>query len=142
MKHFKTQNKHLLSNPEFRTSKEYNWSRREATPKDAPLLELIDHGINRVKYASLCIVALAEEVKLLSTAGKCRTMVAIDGFNAFFYPHIRIYTEKKEPVHPHKVVMTEAFLNLTKFDWKSGVVVVTADELALPAEAQISHFPM
>lgn len=138
--HFKNQNQHLLS--DLKVSKDYQWSKREVTPKDSSLLELIDHGINRVKYACDCVVILAEEIKKLSTEGKCKTLVAIDGFNAFFYPHIRVYTEKKEPVHPHKVTLTEAFLNLTRWDWKNGVAVLTLDELAIPAEAQTSHLPL
>lgn len=140
--HFKNQNQHLLNNPELQTSQEYVWSPREKSPKGIPLLELIAHGINRIKYASDCIVVLAEEIKRLSMVGKCKTIVAIDGFNALFYPHIRVYTEKKEPVHPHRVTLTEAFLNLTKFDWNNGVCVVTLDELAIPEEAQTSHLPL
>lgn len=140
--HFKNQNHHLLSNPDLITSKTYEWSKRESTPQGSTLLELIDHGINRAKYASDCIVHLAEEIKLLSSQGKCRTMVAIDGFNAFFYPNIRIKTEKKEPVHPSKVTITEAFLNLTKWNWTNGVAVLTVDELAIAEEDQTSHLPM
>lgn len=140
--HFKNQNHHILSNPELTISKDYQWSKRELTPKDSTLLELIDHGINRAKYASDCIVYLAEEIKLLSTAGKCKTLVAIDGFNAFFYPNIRVYTEKKEPVHPHKVTVTEAFLNLTKWNWRNGVAVLTVDELAIAEPDQTSHLPL
>lgn len=140
--HFRNQNQDILSNPDLRTSQDYHWSKREVTPKDAPLLALIDHGINRVKYASDSIIVLAEEIKKLSTAGKCKTLVAVDGFNAFFYPHIRVYTEKKEAVHPHKVTLTEAFLNLTKWDWKNGVAILTVDELAIPEEAQTSHLPL
>lgn len=140
--HFKNQNQHLLSNPELVISKDYHWSKRESTPKGSTLLELIDHGINRAKYASDCIVNLAEEIKILSTQGKCKTLVAIDGFNAFFYPNIRIWTEKKEPVHPSKVTITEAFLNLTKWNWTNGVAVLTVDELAIAEEDQTSHLPM
>lgn len=140
--HFKNQNQHLLSNQELTVSKDYQWSKREVTPKGATLLELIDHGINRAKFASDCIVNLAEEIKLLSTVGKCKTLVAVDGFNAFFYPNIRVYTEKKEPVHPKKVTVTEAFLNLTKWNWKNGIAVLTLDELAIAEDDQTSHLPL
>lgn len=139
--HFKNQNLHLLNNPELKTTQDHVWSKRETTLKDAPLLELIDHGINRIKYASNCVVVLAEEIKNLSKAGKCRTLVAVDGFNAFFYPTTRIFTEKKEVVHPSRVTLTEAFLNLTKFDWNNGAAIVTLDELAIAEKDQISHLP-
>lgn len=140
--HFKTQNQHILSDPNLIISQDYHWSKRESTLKGAPLMELVDHGINRVKYASDCVVVLAEEIKKLSNEGKCKTLVAIDGFNAFFYPHIRVYTEKKEPVPPSKVTLTEAFINLSKYDWCNGVCVLTVDELAIPEEAQKSHLPL
>lgn len=140
--HFKTQNQASLTDKNLVISQDYNWSKREATHKGAHLLELIDHGINRVKYASDCVVVLADEIKKLSNEGKCKTLVAIDGYNAFFYPDIRVYTEKKEPVPPNKVVLTEAFLNLTKHDWCNSVCVLTVDELAVPEEAQKSHLPV
>lgn len=111
------------------------------TPKDAPLLDLIDHGTNRLKFASEVIKALAQELKQLSTAGLCRTMVAIDGYNALFYPETRIKTDKKEIVHPFKVTFTEAFLNLTRFDWNNGVAVLIVDELCVAEKDQISCFP-
>ncbi|KAK5640509.1 hypothetical protein RI129_011320 [Pyrocoelia pectoralis] len=139
--HFKHQNSHLLANSDLRTTQDHVWSKRESTPKDAPLSELVEHGINRIKFASQCIVILAEEIKRLSTAGKCKTLVVVDGFNAFFYPHTRILTEKKEVVHPKNVTVTEAFSNLTKFDWTNGAVVVAVDEIAIAEKDQISHLP-
>ncbi|KAF5289657.1 hypothetical protein FQR65_LT11774, partial [Abscondita terminalis] len=139
--HFKHQNSHMLNNPDLKVSQDYVWSKREMTSKDSPLIELIDHGINRVKFSSQCVVALAEEIKNFSKEGKCKTLVAIDGYNAFFYPNTRILTDKKEVVHPNNVTMTEAFLNLTRFDWSNAVVVVTVDELAIAEKDQICHLP-
>ncbi|KAB0792332.1 hypothetical protein PPYR_14291 [Photinus pyralis] len=139
--HFKHQNSHLLDNPDLRTTQDHVWSKRESTPKDVPLGELVDHGINRIKFASQCIVVLAEEIKQLSREGKCKTLVVVDGFNGFFYPNTRILTEKKEVVHPKNVTVTEAFLNLSRFDWKNGAAVVTVDELAIAEKDHISHFP-
>ncbi|EFA00920.1 small ribosomal subunit protein mS29 [Tribolium castaneum] len=139
--HFKSQNEHLLSAPELKTTREHVWSKRESTPKDSSLLELIDHGINRLKYASECVLALAEELKQLTKAGNCKTLVAIDGFNAFFYPKTRVFKEKKEVVPPNKITLTEAFLSLTKFDWNNAAIVVTVDEIAIAEEDHKSHFP-
>ncbi|KAF2895469.1 hypothetical protein ILUMI_10706 [Ignelater luminosus] len=139
--HFKNQNAHLLGDPELKVAEDHVWNKRETTPKDAPLTELVEFGINRIKYASRCVVALAEEIKKLSKAGKCKTFVAVDGFNALFYPQTNILTEKKQVVHPSKVTLTEAFLNLTKFDWNNGVAVVIVDEIAIGEKDQISHLP-
>ncbi|KAJ8975616.1 hypothetical protein NQ317_009045 [Molorchus minor] len=76
--HFKTQNAHLLDKGNLITAEDHVWSKREITPKGSSLMELIDHGISRVKYASNCVVILANEIKGLSNLGVCKTLVAID----------------------------------------------------------------
>ncbi|CAG9824764.1 unnamed protein product [Phaedon cochleariae] len=139
--HFKTQNAHLLSKPEAKTSQDHVWSKREITPAGSPLLSIIEHGINRLKYASKAVVVICNEVKELSNQGVFKTLVAVDGFNAFFYPSTRVYTEKKEAVPPHKVTVTEGFINLSKFDWKNGAVVVTVDQIAAGQNDQLSYLP-
>ncbi|XP_060520088.1 small ribosomal subunit protein mS29 [Cylas formicarius] len=139
--HFKTQNAELLKDPALVVNEDIEWSKREVTQKGAPLLELVEHGISRVKFASDCVNILAENIKALARDGRCRTLVAVDGFNAFFYPKTRVYTEKKEMVPPSRVVLAEAFRNLSKFDWRNGAVVVTVDEIAIAEEDQISHLP-
>ncbi|KAF7272516.1 mitochondrial ribosomal protein S29 [Rhynchophorus ferrugineus] len=139
--HFKVQNAVLLQKPEMRLLEAVQWNSRESTAKDVPLVDLIDHGINRIKFASRCVNILAEQVKGLSKIGVCKTLVAVDGFNAFFYPNIKVYTDKKEKVTPGKVTVTEGFLNLTKFDWHNSAIVVTVDELVIAQEDQISHYP-
>lgn len=139
--HFKTQNGRFFGDPNLCVGEDVVWSKREVTPKGAPLLELIEHGINRVKYASDCVVVLAKEVKRLAKDNKIKVLVAIDGFNAFFYSNTRIKTDKKEIVHPKKVVLTEAFMELTKFDWNNSVAVLTVDEIAIAEEDQLSHLP-
>lgn len=139
--HFKTQNAHLLNNPEFVLSEEVVWSKREITPKGSTFLELIDHGINRVKYASDCVVVLANEIKRLAKEDLCKVLVAVDGYNALFYPKTRIYTEKKENVHPQKVTLSIAFTELTKTDWNNAIAVLTVDEIAIAEEDQISYLP-
>ncbi|XP_044764137.1 28S ribosomal protein S29, mitochondrial [Coccinella septempunctata] len=139
--HFKTQNEELLKDEQFKVSQDYIWNKREKTAQNASLLELIDFGINRIKYASSCIVVLAEEIKKLSKSGVCKTLVAIDGYNAFFHPKTRIFKENKEIVHPHKVTVTKAFLSLTNFDWNNAGIVVTVDALAMGEPNPKSFLP-
>ncbi|XP_030758208.1 28S ribosomal protein S29, mitochondrial [Sitophilus oryzae] len=139
--HFKTQNVKLLKNTDLKLLETIEWNSRESTLKDAPLLELVEHGISRIKFASRVVNILADQIKRLSSEGVCKTLVAIDGYNAFFYPSTKVYTEKREMVPPSRITVTEAFLNLTKFDWTNSAIVVTVDELAVPDENQISYFP-
>lgn len=55
---------------QLRMSKEYVWSKREVTKEGAPLMELVELGISRVKYASECVIALIKEIKAHSTQGR------------------------------------------------------------------------
>lgn len=137
--HFRAQNSTLIN--ELTISNDYVWSKRETTPKGSKLSDLVEHGINRIKFASDCILAIANEIKILSTSGKCKTLVAIDGYNAFFYPKTRVYTDSKVMVPPEKITLTTAFMELSKNDWCNSAVVVVLDEQAIPAEDQGSYYP-
>ncbi|XP_071447228.1 small ribosomal subunit protein mS29 [Hetaerina americana] len=140
--HFKNQNAPLLEKLNLTIGKEYVWSKREVTEKGAPLTELVNFGINRVKYASDIVVAVIKEIKELSTSKKCKTLVVIDGFNAFFSSKTRIKSDDKTLVLPSKITLTEAFLEITKFDWCNGGVVLTVDQLAACDERTGSDFPV
>ncbi|XP_026320162.1 28S ribosomal protein S29, mitochondrial isoform X2 [Hyposmocoma kahamanoa] len=139
--HFKNQNQTLLKNGELNINKEYVWSKREKTEAGAPLSELVEHGINRVKYACDVIDALIYEIKQLSESRKCKTFVAIDGFNSFFYPLTRLSTPTKKTVKPEEVTLTSSFKELTKNNWTNGVILLTADQLAVPDDHQESYLP-
>lgn len=139
--HFNTQNATILAKLDLKCSHEYVWSQRESTLVGAPLTELIEHGINRVKFATDVISVLLEELKQQSTEGKCKTMVAIDGFNAFFHTKTRILGDHKVKITPDKVTITEPFLNITNSDWNNGVCVLTADRLALTEDRMESILP-
>ncbi|XP_075158776.1 mitochondrial ribosomal protein S29 [Haematobia irritans] len=139
--HFKNQNSKLLSTLDLKTSKEYVWSKRESTPAGSNLLELVEHGIQRIKFASGTIEALLAELKQHSTAGKCKTMVAIDGFNAFFHPETRILTDNKQKVTPDRITLTKPFLDITNYDWTNGVCVLTVDKIAMTEGYMDSYMP-
>ncbi|CAB3364441.1 Hypothetical predicted protein [Cloeon dipterum] len=64
--HFKNQNSHLLADPNLSVCQDWEWSKREITKKGAPLAEIVEMGINRVKYSTNCIEALLQELKQLS----------------------------------------------------------------------------
>jgi len=111
-------------------TKDYVWNQRETTSQGTPILELIDFGINRIKYACGVVDALIKEIKLASTVGKCKTMVMIDGFNAFTADHTRIFDDNKKMVLPKQVSLAVPFLNITKDDWCNGAIVLSVDEKA------------
>ncbi|XP_012280425.1 28S ribosomal protein S29, mitochondrial [Orussus abietinus] len=137
--HFKNQNDHLLSTLDLKISKEYVWNQRESMMAGTSILELVNFGINRVKYACQVVTALIDEVKAASTAGKCSTLIAIDGFNAFYYDKTKIIVNHKT-IPPSKISLTEAFKNAVKYDWCNGAVVLTLDKLASDPRVE-SHLP-
>lgn len=139
--HFRAQNARLLPRLDLKCSRDYVWSKRETTPAGATLVELIDHGITRIKFACDTVAVLLDELKQQSTMGRCKTMVAIDGYNAFFYPHTLIVTDNKAKVVPDQVTLTRPFVNMTGHDWSNGVCVLVVDRLALNADRQASELP-
>jgi small subunit ribosomal protein S29 len=52
------------------TTKEYVWTKRETTPAGAPLTQLADLGIQRVKFSNDIFYALCEELKNHANAGQ------------------------------------------------------------------------
>uniref|UniRef100_A0A182R035 Small ribosomal subunit protein mS29 n=1 Tax=Anopheles farauti TaxID=69004 RepID=A0A182R035_9DIPT len=127
--HFKSQNAPLLAELGLTVSRDYVWTKRETTPAGAPLLDLVEHGINRAKFSCDAIAALLQELKQHSSAGRTRTLVLIDGFNAFFQPYTRLLTENKARITPDQITLTKPFLGITRNDWTNGACIVTIDRM-------------
>ncbi|CRL04070.1 CLUMA_CG017183, isoform A [Clunio marinus] len=140
--HFKTQNIELLTKLDLKTSQDYVWSKRETTPVGASLIELVDHGINRAKYATDVIRVLFDEVKLQSNEGKVKTMVAIDGYNIIFNEKTNFKAQFKVMIPKSKISFTQPFLDITKPDWCNGVCVLSVDRLAMFGWERESDLPM
>ncbi|XP_058830079.1 small ribosomal subunit protein mS29 [Topomyia yanbarensis] len=140
--HFKHQNAKLLTKLDLKVSREYVWSKRETTPAGSPILELVEHGINRAKFSCDAIAALLQELREQSTEGKLRTMVVIDGFNAFFHPHTRILMENKVRATPEKLTLTKPFLDITSHGWSNGVCILAVDRMALTEDRMESDLPL
>ncbi|XP_032670176.1 28S ribosomal protein S29, mitochondrial [Odontomachus brunneus] len=141
LKHFKAQNITLLSQLDLKTSKDYIWNQREMTSQGTPILELIEFGMNRIKYSCGVVDALMKELKLASTAGKCKTIVVIDGFNAFTSDFTKIYDDNKAVVPPNKVSLAIPFLDMTKDDWCNGAIVLSTDKRATRIVREDSDLP-
>lgn len=140
LKHFKSQNSKLLLQLDLKVTKDYTWNQREMSPQGTPILEFIDFGINRMKYACGVVDALIKELKLASTAGRCKTLVMIDGFNAFTSDYTNIRDDNKMMVLPKQVSLARPFYDLTKDDWCNGAIVMSVDEKA-NKERRESHLP-
>jgi small subunit ribosomal protein S29 len=140
--HFKTQNAELLPKLDLRTSQDYVWSKRETTPANSTFLELIDHGINRAKFASEVVKALLNEIKQQSSDGKMKTMVVIDGYNSLFYEKTNLKGEYKVMIPSEKITLTKPFMDIAKHDWSNGVCILSVDKLAMLGWTRESHLPI
>lgn len=142
LSHFKNQNAELLAKLNLVTSQDYVWSKRETTPKGSPLIELIDHGTSRAKYATDVIKVLLDEIKQQSTEGKVKTLVAIDGYNVLFYEQTNMKAKFKVPIPSDKITLTQPFLDLVKHDWCNGLCVLTVDQIAMKGFVRESNLPL
>ncbi|XP_068970537.1 small ribosomal subunit protein mS29 isoform X1 [Bombus flavifrons] len=130
LKYIKQLNNVSLSQFDLKTTKEYTWTQREVTKPGDSLSNLIEFGIQRTKFACGVINALVDELKIASTAGKCRTLVVIDGFNALTSSITHVRDENRVYVPPDKISITSAFLNSIDHNWCNGAAVLTVDKRA------------
>nr|XP_050852368.1 28S ribosomal protein S29, mitochondrial [Vespula vulgaris] len=137
--YFRNQNSNLLSKLDLRISKDYQWNIREKASSGSPLLEMIEFGINRIRYASSVIDALLMELKEASIAGKCKVLAAVDGYNAFWSDHTKIRNDDKVWVNPRQISLTLSFLNFIKDDWCNGAAVLTVDTKASKERREYDH---
>lgn len=142
LKHFKHQNEVLLDELNLTTTQDYVWSIRETTSKGTTLNELITHGINRAKYACDCMDILLQELKTYCSNNKCKMLVAIDGFNAFFNEKTDLKTEDRVKVTPKQITMVQTGLSAVLSDWNNGaIIMVTSPRAALNTRRE-SHLPL
>ncbi|CAK9804458.1 28S ribosomal protein S29, mitochondrial [Anthophora quadrimaculata] len=130
LKFFKCLNEMTLSQLDLKVSKEYTWSQRESTNCGDSLFSLIDFGIQRTKFACGVVHALLDEIKTASIAGKCRTLVVIDGFNAFTAERTVVRDENHVYVTPDRMSITSAFFDIVNYNWCNGAVILTVDTRA------------
>lgn len=141
LRHFGHQNGSLLRELQLKTTETRTWSKRETTPAGSSLLELIELGLNRAKYATDVIDALLTEIKRAAVADQCRVLVVVDGFNAFFSSQSMVRRIDRSVVPPAEFALTKSFLSIIRNDWNNGAVVVSVDSLAHPADQRASHLP-
>lgn len=139
LRYFRNLNKNLLSQNDIKVSTDYEWSKREQTKKGSSLKEIIDFGVNRIRYASVVIEALLNELKQASIADKCKVLVVIDAYNAFWSDFTNIHDENKLVVSPKKILLTSIFTNFLKADWCNGAAVLAVDRQACKDRRESDH---
>lgn len=140
LQHFRTQNSELLKELQLTTSEQYTWSRREATEAGSPLTALVDHGINRTRYATDAVMALTTELKKHASEGRCKVAVVADGINSFFCPTSRHKVDGVF-VEPERFILYKAFMHFFNNDWKNGCILGTIDMTANDGARRDSYLP-
>ncbi|XP_026671453.1 28S ribosomal protein S29, mitochondrial isoform X2 [Ceratina calcarata] len=130
LKYFKQLNQVVLSQLDLKLSNDYNWSQKESIKSGDTLINLIEFGIQRHKFACGVIDALVCELKAASTAGKCKTLVIMDGFNAFTSNVTLIRDDTRTFVPPERISITSSFFNSVKYDWCNAAAILTVDTRA------------
>ncbi|ESO07686.1 hypothetical protein HELRODRAFT_170221 [Helobdella robusta] len=140
---FKLQNEALLKNLNVLVSDTYVWNKREQTIPNSPMLEMIDFGLTRVKYATDVMGVVLKELKLQCNAGKFKVLVAIDGYNAFYGDTLIKQEDNRARKHKaEELSIVHFFKKLIVPDWTNGAVVCTVDgNASYPAKPQ-SYLPI
>lgn len=99
-------------------SKKYTWSLRETTEQGEPLVNVIDHGISRMKHASDCYAVLLKELKIAANNNLFRIMVLANDVNLFYTKPLVKHPDGRV-ASIEEMTLARAFLKLLKNDWVS-----------------------
>lgn len=128
LSYFRHINEPLLKQLEVKTTKEYVWSKREISEEGTPLLELVDFALGRVKYTCDVMGVILREIQLQSIEKRFRTLVAIDGINAFWFKtNIKKEVDHSQRHYSQDLAMVQHWMKMIQNDWSNGAVVCTVD---------------
>ncbi|CAG0912794.1 unnamed protein product [Notodromas monacha] len=136
--HFKSQNLSHFST--LRTTKPHEITKRQVIPEGAPLMELVDLGIQRVKHSNVVVNTLLGELKTLATKGECKVMVLIGGVNFFFQG-----TNHRKPDRSLYDVwdfsLARSLFSMVQSDWNGGAIVSSLCVSSNSLNHRESHYP-
>ena len=116
LQHFKAQNANLIK--DLKLSETCKWSLKEHTEQGEPLVNVINHGINRHDHSSDCYAVLIRELKLAANQGLIKLMIAIEDLNFIYWP-----TDLRRPDFTYyttmDVTITRALRKLISSDFVS-----------------------
>lgn len=141
LKNFHLQNAPLLEKLKLTCSKTYDWNPRESTLAGSPLIDIVNHGINRIKYACDCVDVLIDELKISATENKCKVLYAVDGFNALYASKTMIRIDEKYGTKVEEISIVQSLLKMLKPDWCNGAIVVAVSERSTTPDNRGSFMP-
>ncbi|XP_048670689.1 28S ribosomal protein S29, mitochondrial isoform X2 [Marmota marmota marmota] len=139
LKNFKIANERFLS--QIKVQEKYVWNKREITEKGSPLGEVIEQGLTRVRNATDAVGIVMKELKMQSSLGMFRLLVAVDGINAL-WGRTTLKREDKTPIAPDELALIHNLRKMMKNDWHGGAIVLTLSQtgsLFKPRKAYLPH---
>ncbi|KAL3117161.1 hypothetical protein niasHT_007564 [Heterodera trifolii] len=127
---FKVENGHAWKKlAELKTTKDYEWTKVEKTPKGKPLTDIVEMGLTAPALSTDCVGALCRELRAHASAGSIKLLVTIDKANGLFSEKCAV----KWPTDRRKATPDEMSLNIfiRKFlmpIWSNGLCAMIADK--------------
>ncbi|KAM5256618.1 small ribosomal subunit protein mS29 [Ctenodactylus gundi] len=138
LKNFRTTNEHFLS--QIKIQEKYVWSKRESTEKGSPLGEVVEQGITRVRNAADAVGIVLKELKMQSSLGMFRLMVAVDGVNAL-WGRTTLKRADKSSVAPEELTLVHNLRKMVRNDWHGGAIVLTLSQTGSLFKPRKAYFP-
>ncbi|KAK2155125.1 hypothetical protein LSH36_248g02005 [Paralvinella palmiformis] len=140
LNYFKEMNAHLI--PEVKLQHTYVWNRRESTEAGASLSELLEYGASRSKYAADVMGAVLKELRVQSSKGILKTLVALDGVNALWLPSkISRIDNRNLKYKPDELTVVHNLKKMLTNDWSGGAIMSIVDTRCSPVDQKESYMP-
>jgi len=125
---FRKTNDPLLKSLNLRATNEYVWSKRETAEVGTPLVDVIEFGLSRTKYAADVMGAILKELRLAAGRKEIKVLVAVDGVNAFWSSTSIKQEENRSKKHvAGDLTLVHHWKRILRNDWSGGAVVCTVD---------------
>lgn len=130
LQQFKVQNVALLEKHKetLLCSQDYKWSLREVTSAGEPLVNVIEHGINRVIHASDCVAVLFKELMLAADSNKIRLASILDNVRFLFLREAPFKHADFKKVLIDEITVARSLKKLIKGSHRNGLVLATSDD--------------
>merc|ERR1712154_172663 len=127
MGNFRAQNADFIK--EIKLSRRYVWTKREAAEEGSSLNEIIEFGLNRMKFASDCVGAILREVRNQAAMHKVKVLVAVDGVNAF-WNQTTVKNLERELLMADHLSLVHNYKKMLLSTWTHGAIVCSVDTSA------------
>lgn len=130
LQQFRVQNANLIEKYKdaLTCGQDYVWSSREVTKAGEPLINVAEHGVNRVNHASDCVAVLLKELTLAADAGKIKLASILDNVRFLFLREAGVIMHKDNKlILVDEMTVARALKKLIKGSYKNGLVIATCD---------------